>query len=39
MELPRIATKRKTGTEKSRSGPAELEFTLLDFWQWVARTW
>jgi hypothetical protein len=31
-----IVTKRKTGAEKFRSAATELDFTLLDFWQWEA---
>src|SRR5438309_8612988 len=36
MQFPRLPLNRKTGDEPFRSGDAQLNFTLLDFWGWTA---
>jgi hypothetical protein len=36
MELPRLNVEPKTGEEHFRSGNTNLDFTVLDFWQWTA---
>jgi hypothetical protein len=36
MELPRLNVERKTGKEHFRTGNTDLDFTVLDFWQWTA---
>ena len=35
-KFPLLKPTRKTGGERFRSGQAEMDFTLLDFWQWAA---
>ena len=36
MEFPRLSPTRKTGKEPFRSGQADLNFKVIDFWQWTA---
>jgi hypothetical protein len=34
--LPQIVVRRRTGTERFRTGGADLDFDLLSFWRWSA---